>query len=61
MDFNKSLVFGGLTNKVPTPAEIEEAKKAARLLQNANVFEFDFSNDTAFMTSVAKFANSFRW
>ena len=59
LDFEEKLVIGGLTGKLVKKEDIEIAMKAARRLNEDEIYEFDLTDDIAFMKSVAKFMKTF--
>lgn len=61
IDFSEQILFSGLGGKEVRSEDIKKAQEAAKRLADAGIYnDFDFSGETEFMKSVAKFANSFR-
>ena len=59
LEFDEKLVFSGLGGGVVTDEDIQRAMKAARRLNQDNLYEFDVTDDVAFMKSVAIFMDTF--
>lgn len=59
LEFDEKLVFSGLGGGVVTDEDIQRAMKAARRLNQDNLYEFDVTDDVAFMKSVALFMDTF--
>ena len=60
MDFDSLILFSGIGGRELTESDFQKAMEAARRLEEDNVFKFDYTDETAFLRSVVKFANSFR-
>lgn len=58
-DFDKKMLLGALEGKTVTAVDIASATEAAKRLNEDDIYEFDFTDDSAFMKSVAEFMNSF--
>ena len=59
LELDEKLVFSGLGGGVVTDEDIQRAMKAARRLNQDNLYEFDVTDDVAFMKSVALFMDTF--
>lgn len=59
-DFNELILFSGIGGREIEATDISKAKEAAMRLQEDDIYQFDFTDDTAFLKSVAKYMNSFR-
>ena len=53
------MLLGALESKTITDADIATAKEAAKRLNEDDIYEFDYTDDLAFMKSIADFMNSF--
>lgn len=58
-DFDQKMLLSALEGKTVTDADIATAKEAAKRLNEDDIYEFDFTNDLAFMKSVVVFMDTF--
>lgn len=59
MALHKRILLYGLENTPIDEALIEEAKESAKRLQEDDMFEFNFEDNTSFFQSVVDFSRSF--
>lgn len=59
MNLHKSILLHGLEKTPINKALIEEAKEAAKRLQEDDMFKFDLNDDKSFFKSVVEFTRSF--